>query len=125
MVLVLLVGCAAPIRHIYLADQPYPPHHQNYPIPIYRDTLPDEPFVEVAVVSFKLTNKLQSREKAIEAMKAKAREMGGEAIINFGSAREIGGVIPVGGTLMLDTDTTYTGTVIRFRRPGRGASASH
>ncbi len=111
-----LVGCAAPVRHVYLADQPYPPHHANYPIRIYQGTLPDEPFVEIAVVSFTLKSKLQSRDKAIEAMRAKARELGGEAIINFGQQNRTDAIVPVGGVLMLDIDTTYSGTVIRFVR---------
>jgi len=111
----LITSCAARIHDVYLSDQTYPPHHQNYPIRIYRDTLPDEPFDEIAVLSFRLSNKLQSLDKALEAMKTKARELGGEAIINFGQRTETGAIVPVGGVLMIDSDPVYTGTVIRFR----------
>jgi len=67
----------------FLTDQRFPPKPPSAPIEIIFET-PDKPYILIGEVEVRGQIKLQT---AVDQLKAMARDMGGDAIINYRSNR--------------------------------------
>ena len=83
-----------------LSPATYEPRSEQAPIPLYSAQLPTCAFKEIAIVKARRETWMVSADAAVDALRKKARSMGGDALVRvgFGPGREI------------------TGTVIRFER---------
>jgi len=106
-----IVACAPALRSTTF--QSFPPQPTDYPIAIFRTKLPECPYDEVGIVSSRQRNKLISMASVMEALKSRAREMGGDAIVALSESNEVQGLIGQSG--LVDRDSVLSGTVIRFR----------
>ena len=106
-----ICGCAPALRSTVF--QSLPPQPVDHPIAIFQTKLPDCPYDEVGIVSSRQRNKFISMASALAALKTRAREMGGDAILGLGERNEVQGF--VGSTGVMDRDPVLSGTVIRFR----------
>jgi hypothetical protein len=108
----LLTGCSPAVRSTaFIALPPQPPSH---PIRIFQSTQPECPFEEVGLVSSRQRNKLISMDEVLAALREKAREMGGDAVIGLSEANESQGARRTGQAVVVDRDPVLSGTVIRF-----------
>jgi len=79
----------------YLTDQRFPPKPPSAPIEIIIQ-IPDKPYVLIGEVEIVGAITLQT---AIDQLRAMARDMGGDAIINYRSNRAAPGTLGAGGLL--------------------------
>ena len=94
----------------YLTEQRFPPKASSAPVVIL-DGQPDRPYLLIGEVSALSDVKLltiSDSQDAINKIKAMARAMGGDAIINYRSHRASTGTVGQGGF-------TAQGTVVRWK----------
>ena len=115
--LIILIGCTPAIRSSRYTEEYIPPKPTNYPIRVYRTTLPTCPFEEIGHVSARQRNKLITMDSVMDALRDQAREMGGDAIIGLSEDDQTQGGVISGGSIILDRDPVLSGTVIRFTDP--------
>ena len=118
MSLFLLAGCAVQVQSTQLRSIDYPVRPGDYIIAIYRDTLPQTSFVEIAAVQARKRG-IDSNEKVINALKDRARELGGDAIIGLTLKTVSRDIIDVNKGFRTVRYQIYLGTVIRFLKPHR------
>jgi hypothetical protein len=108
------LACGMPPRSAYLTDQRFPPKPPSAPIEIFSG-LPDKPYIligEISAGQYLFGN-------AIEKSKEIARDMGGDAIINYRGYAAPAGTVAAGAF-------TAQGMVVRWKgedQTGRAASA--
>ena len=101
-----------------LSPTPYPPRPADYPIRFFQATAPRCAFQEIATVKATRSLFWQKREQVPEALRAKARESGGDAIIGFREDLVVTGASEsAGGGVDLDRAYVPSGTVIRYSDP--------
>lgn len=87
-----------------LGGEDVPPRPNDYEISFFSAKIPQCQFVEIALV--RVTSQLfVSKTELIDALKNRARELGGDAIVNLATFVEQGEKLDRLG---------YTGTIIRF-----------
>jgi hypothetical protein len=116
LLILLTVGCSPAMRVTTLAPTKYPPKPPGHPIRIYREQRPRCAFEEVAAISAAPRLITHNSEVVADALRAKARELGGDAIIGFGIDSRVTGASPsVSGGVDLERVSVSNGTVIRFK----------
>jgi hypothetical protein len=115
----LASACAPKVRSAVFMTAPPTPSDQD--VRIYRTQMPRCAYDELGVVTWpNASRKLQA---GVEKMRARAREMGGHAIVGFSMGERINGTTTtvssdsshtvIGSSV--DLQTLVSGTVIRFR----------
>jgi hypothetical protein len=99
LALPLVLSCTA-TRVVPLASAPYEPRPADHPIRLFSSQLPTCPFDEIAIVSARREFNLVSTAAVTEALRKKARELGGDALVRVS---------------FLEGDAVLSGTVIRFK----------
>lgn len=117
--MLLLVLCSAAIpactfrgvqNSSYLTDKRFPPKPPSAPIEIFNEK-PDRPYILIGEVSAWADVPFMGvpdAQNAIEKIKAMARKMGGDAIINYKGHRAPAGTVGAGGF-------SAQGTVVRWK----------
>lgn len=112
----LLAGCAVQVQSTQLRSTDYQARPGDHIIAIYRDTLPQISFFEIAAVQARKRG-IDSNEKVINALKDRARELGGDAIIGLTIKTVSRDIIDVHKGFRTVRYQIYLGTVIRFLKP--------
>ena len=114
---VLVVACSPAVRVTTLAPVRFPPRPATYPIRIYREQRPRCAFEEVALISAAPKIITHNNEALADALRVKARELGGDAIIGISTESRVTGASPSssGNGVDLDRATILSGTVIHFK----------
>jgi hypothetical protein len=121
IVVVLIVsagGCSPTITKVQLSAERYPARPSNFPIQLYAEKFPECEYEEIGVVSSQQIG-FVSVEETTEGLRKAAREMGGDAIVNFrmgqitqtdvsGNSKSV--------TSSTSTSAVLNGTVIRFKQ---------
>jgi len=92
-------GCV-PINVAYLSPVRYDSKSREIPIPLYSSQLPACAFKEIAIVKARPEAWKRSTGAAVDALRKKARQIGGDALVR----------------VSFDQGTDVTGTVVRFER---------
>ena len=95
------LGCATSTGVVPFAPTKYQPRPKDYSIALYSAQLPTCPFEEIAIVSARAEYNFVSTGAVAEALRKKARQLGGDALVRVG---------------FVDSHDTISGTVIRFKR---------
>lgn len=118
---VLAAGCSPAVQSAFLVPEPPAPRATQTPIRIYADTRPECSFQEIGTVSAYARAPRQSPEDVTKAMRNRAQQMGGDAIVRFESTEVVNGAVVApagaGSVATVSSNTVYKGTVIRFRDP--------
>lgn len=135
-VLVLALSLAAPACGPQVRSASYVPlPRERMPadaasMRIYEHTRPECPFEEIGRVTGRARLPTHSEDDIANAMRRRASEMGGHAIIAFGERLEDAGavVVPVAENAAvaapLGTSSHFVGTVVRFTDPSCAPQAS-
>lgn len=111
----LAVGCAPSVDSTRFSDMtPRPPGHE---IRLYSTLVPECPYEEVGLVTGTKKVPWTSGDEVLAAIRVRAREMGGDAIVGLGQTRRVTGGTAVGESVSLDSKTELSGTVVRFTEP--------
>jgi hypothetical protein len=102
-----LCGCAPAVDTTMLGG-PYPPRPPDEEVLTYSTRLPECPYAEVAVLAGFESDLTRSLDDTLEALRAEARRLGADAIVNL-QRIERGGESRRSG---------YTGTAVRFTDEG-------
>lgn len=103
-----LIGCGPAVRSTPF--ETFPPHPADHPIGIYSTKTPECPYEEVGLVSARRRYALvMSMSDVLEALKERARAMGGDAVMGVSEGAEVSG----DGEDVTSTPV-LSGTVIRF-----------
>jgi hypothetical protein len=109
--LAVAVACAPRVTVTPLgAERTYPPTPDSVAISLYATTTPECPYDEVAAVTAEGQGLLSSESEVLAALKAKARAIGGHAIVGYTQSTRATG----GGSQTYDVPVR-SGTAIRFR----------
>lgn len=110
-----LIAAAPYARSTALTPAAYPPRPSHHPIQFFVSTRPRCAFREIANIRASASRFWQSRDDVLEALRSKAREIGGDAVVAFREESVVTGVSEneSGG---VDLDRTYVpqGIVIRY-----------
>jgi hypothetical protein len=115
-VVAVVTACAPRVTLTPLgAGRVYPPTPDSVAIPLYASTTPSCPFEEIAALTVEGAGMLTSDAGVLDALRAKARAVGGQAIIGYSqanrSASDHDPSMPPGKVRVRN------GTAIRFRSP--------
>ncbi|HSJ08863.1 MAG TPA: hypothetical protein VK928_03095 [Longimicrobiales bacterium] len=121
---VLLGACSSGLDSaVFMSAPPLPATEE---VRIYRTQRPECPYDELGLVTWQRSNGWKKMQEGVEKMRARAREMGGNAILDFSLGDRMDGTstrisadsagVSVGSTTT--TSTLITGTVVRFRDAG-------
>ena len=105
--LVLLLGCSPAIDSAQFVRMAPGPSGQE--IRIFSHKLPTCAYDELGRITGARRHGFQSLQEVLDAMRERAREMGGHAILGLGAVQQ-----PSGVDAEDDPATALTGTVIRF-----------
>jgi hypothetical protein len=97
--MLLSMGCVT-TTVARLSPARYESRSSEAPVPLYSSQLPTCPFEEVAIVKARRETWLVSTGATVDALRNKARQMGGDALVQLG----------------FGTNSDVTATVIRFQR---------
>lgn len=119
LVLMLAAGCSPAVQSAVLVPDPPEPRPPLAPVRIYAEARPDCALREIGTVRAYARGPGQSAEEVVNAMRERARRMGGDAIVGFATDEVVdGGVaVPVGdgaAVISSSSKTVYKGTVVRF-----------
>ena len=99
LILLLSLGCVT-TTVARLSPARYDPRPSETPISLYSSQLPTCPFEEVAIVTARRETWLVSSGTVVDALRKKARQMGGDALVRVG----------------FGINSDVTATVIRFQQ---------
>jgi len=94
-----LAGCATASQVVPLTASKYAPRPADYPILLYSAALPTCAFEEIAIVRAHKEIGFVSRDAVVDALRRKARELGGDALVRLS---------------IVDDKGVLSGTVVRF-----------
>jgi len=99
LIIVLMSGCVSTrsIRYETIVRQPKP---SNYPIEILDPANINRPYKVIGIVQAN-AGKLHSTKDTIEHLKAEARKMGGDALIDLQQGSSKGGVVAPAGNMYI------------------------
>jgi hypothetical protein len=117
----LLAACGPAVSSgSYGPEQPQP-RAGDAPVRIYQAARPNCAFEEIGMVRGSPRTRFDSLDEIFDAMRSRARAMGGDAIVGLSIQERRGetvvvanGPMPVASTT---GSTTYSGTVVRFVDP--------
>jgi hypothetical protein len=124
--LILVTACAGlsgpTVRVTKLSPEPFEPRPANYTIRIYRENQPRCAFDKIVLLSTDQTPDLRTTDDLDAVLRVKAREVGGDAVINLASetrtgSNDISSGGGVDGNMTLQRTQVWSGTVIRFKDP--------
>jgi len=116
-VLALTGACVSPHMNVTpLGTHPYPPRPSDAPVALYQNTAPACAYDEVAIVHVSAKTLWQTDEKLADALRTKARELGGDAVIGVRAGQPVVGASrDADGSVSVDRTRDVSGTVIRFK----------
>ncbi len=112
--LLALAACSPSVQSARFAAGDVAPRPADAPVRVYQQNRPTCAFTEVGWVSGSKRLPTQAPDAVLAAMRARAKQMGGDAIIGLvpgGGAR--GGTEAASGS-----EPLFSGTVVRFDDPG-------
>ncbi|HYR12412.1 MAG TPA: hypothetical protein VEQ60_31785 [Longimicrobium sp.] len=123
-------ACGPSVQSASYVRLPQPPAERDAAaMRIYEHTRPDCAFEELGRLTGRRRLPTHSPDEIADAMRRRAAEMGGDAIIAFGERQEgpSGVIIPVSEHASIGTissGTVFVGTVVRFTDPACTAAPS-
>jgi uncharacterized protein YbjQ (UPF0145 family) len=84
---------------------------------MYAADRPTCAFEELATVRSRQSSKLVSMNKVTEAVRQRARELGGDAVIGVSEGSEVHGGMVVGSMVSVSDDRVISAVIIRFKDP--------
>lgn len=111
--LLLVLGataCSPAVSSGKFSSQPFPPSTGE--IALYSTKVPTCAYDEIGLVHVKRRHGFTDLQDLIDAMRERAREMGGNAIVGVGLAARV-----EGSSDSINLDRDVSGTVIRFQQP--------
>ncbi|MBW3655822.1 MAG: hypothetical protein KY444_06925 [Gemmatimonadetes bacterium] len=126
----LLAACGPAVSSGSFVPEGGPqPRAKDAPVRIYQAARPDCAFEEIGMVRGWPRSGFDSVDEIFDAMRNRARAMGGDAIVGLTIQEQRGetvvvanGPVPVASS---SGSTTYSGTVIRFADPSCAAAAEN
>jgi hypothetical protein len=112
----LFAACGASVHSArFVTRDPRPPGQE---VIVYSSKLPECAYEEIGVVTGSPRTGFTSMQDVLEAVRERARKLGGDAIVGLGPARHVSGASVVGETISIDSKTSLSGTVVRFTDEG-------
>jgi hypothetical protein len=121
LILLLAAGACSPAVQsaVYIPGGAPTPVASDAAVRIYGQTRPQCAFEEIGWVSGEPRARRNSPDDVLEAMRARAREMGGDAIIGLSSSDRPTGAVSSGAdapivVTAVSSSNVFRGTVVRF-----------
>ena len=107
----MVAGCAPHIQSARLTDRYFQPDGGE--ITVFSTKRPECPYDEIALITGGRRSSWNSLDDILAAMRVRARELGGDAIVGLGSGEELEGS-GGDGVVNLSSEIRLKGTVARF-----------
>lgn len=111
--LLLMTACGARVGAARFRE--FPARPDNHEILVFQTLKPECSYVEVGTVVAARPDVFVSPQKALDAMKEKAREMGGDALVGLTNSETITGGTVSGNDVSMTGTPRFTATVARFK----------
>jgi len=108
---VIPAACSVSTRSVSLRE--HAPRPADHPIEVFVSEVPTRDYEEIGLVGVCVDDTFGDVDELMPALRAKARELGGDAVIGLKGSLTGGGLEVDGATL--DDDPALSGTVIRYR----------
>lgn len=116
-VIALALGACAPRTTSTSSGDPRPePQPADRPMRLYQDGTPHCPYEEIGTVTVR--KQLAPADVVLDSLRARAREMGGDAVIGIREKQVAADTAASRGQTTPIKDTVVSGVVIRFRDEG-------
>lgn len=110
LILGILAGCGPRVRSAQFGEQPAP-REGGPPIQVLSTKLPECPYEELGLVRVEKGHGLTSLQAMLDAMRDRARRMGGDAVVGVGHISAVEGSVSAG---TVTTAGGLAGTVVRY-----------
>lgn len=111
-ILIVAAACGPAVSSGRFSEQPLPPTSGD--IALYSTKLPACAYDEVGLVHVERRHGFTDLQKMLDALRERAREMGGHAVVGVALAPRVKGDITSDAT-SVTTDNGVNGTVVRFK----------
>lgn len=114
----VVAACGSGVDAVGFLPAPATPRPDDHPIRIFRGTLPPCAYEEVGLLVWERRSPWHGLEDAVEDMRRRARELGGDAIVGFQLGEQTNGFTTstqVHADTAGNVHTTSTGSVNRTR----------
>jgi hypothetical protein len=122
----LVAACGPAVESGMYASGTPQPRPAEGPVRIYQAARPECPYEEIGMVRGTPRTRFDSLDDIFDAMRQRARAMGGDAIVNLSIQQSTGRTVVVTSESVpvasATHSTTYSGTVVRF--PGGSCAAA-
>jgi hypothetical protein len=105
-------SCSVSTRGVALRE--YPPRPPDHPIEVTRGEIRGREYASIGLVSVAVDDFFGDVDDLMPALKAKARQMGGDAVIHLEVRLHGGAVDSDADEFVIDDDPRVSGTVVRF-----------
>jgi hypothetical protein len=110
LTLSIVAGCGPRVRSARFGEQPAP-REGGPPTQVFSTKLPECPYEELGLVRVEKGHGLTSMQAMLDAMRDRARRMGGDAVVGVGHISAVEGSVAAGS---VTTAGGLAGTVIRY-----------
>jgi hypothetical protein len=116
--LCLAAACAPAVSVTNLSPTPRGAQPDDHPVAFFEAQLPRCAYEELALLRVRPKTFWTKPDDLANAMRARAQQLGGDAVIRVSSDRPVTGASPgFGGSIELEHGLLLSGTVVRFRDP--------
>lgn len=117
--LIFVTACAfasgPTVRVTNLRPETWEPRPASYDIRIYTDKEPRCEYTAIAQLSTDQTRDIRTVDDLLSILRAKARELGGDAIMKLGHSTSTSGIAGHDQTYTLEKTEVWSGTLIRWK----------
>ena len=111
---VVLTACGPAVSSGRFGEMPLPPTTGD--VQLFSSKMPSCAYDEVGLVHVRRRHGFTDLQQLVDAMKERARVMGGHAVVGVALAPKVEGTISIEGA-DVSTDEGLRGTVVRFKDP--------
>jgi len=109
----LTAACGPAVSSGHFTEMPLPPASGD--VAIFSTRTPTCAYDEIGLVHVERRHGFTTLQSMIDALRVRAREMGGTAVVGVALAPKLSGNLPAENSATVSTDTGLSGTVVRFR----------
>jgi hypothetical protein len=110
----LAAACGPAVTLVRLDPEPAEPRPSDQVVRMYSTQRPRCAYRELGLVTGRRRNGLVSMDRVVDAMRRRAREIGGDAIVEVATRSVVSGGAASDGAISLGSEPVVSGTVVRF-----------
>jgi hypothetical protein len=112
-VTLLTAACGPAVSSGLFSEMPLPPASGD--VAIFSTRAPTCAYDEIGLIHVQRRHGFTDLQAMIDALRVRARAMGGTAVVGVGLTPKLSGSVPAENSVTVSTEAGLSGTVVRFR----------